>query len=140
MESKLRSPDNKSISPIIATMLLVILAIVVAALFLNWYTGVQVSYQDDTQTSSETLVTTSGTNIQIISAKAETDEIRVRNNGGATVVNVTVLLNGAPTGPGLEEGLAKGKNVAMRLSSNLTLGDVIEIVGTPGGYDRQVVR
>lgn len=143
--------SNRSVSPVIAIILLIGISIAAVTLAYNWYINVQ---QTSGISSEEAIVgfgNSSLANLQLLSAEQNSHMIMIRNIGGVTVVNVTVLINNRPVtnGTGFVP-VERGNSTKIHLWNYsqgppvnfyvMEKGDLVEVIGEPGGYIRQKVR
>lgn len=85
--------SKKSVSPVIATILLVGVAIGAAALAYSWYIGIQATSQEKGGTQAAEITKGSAASVEVISAKrnsSTTVSVKLKNTGGIDLSNVNV--------------------------------------------------
>lgn len=133
--------SRRAISPVVAVIMLVGIAVGAAALAYAWYTTTQKSLGEEAAASGAQLGKATGYNLQIVSAvNGSQVNVTVRNIGSGTIDSVSLFVGGEnkTSISSLSQGASDTANVTT--TGGLSEGTVIEAIGNPGGYDRAVVR
>lgn len=85
---------NKAISPVIAVILLVGVAIGAAALAYSWYTGIQKGTQEVGGAAAGRTALASSAAMTILSV-SDSGNVTIKNIGGVTLTNIQCSSNGA---------------------------------------------
>ena len=130
--------NNKSISPVIATVILVGVAIGASALLYGWFSGIQSGTQQvGGQTAgSVTLATGAAMKIDTVNS---TGYVAVRNIGSVTLTNITGTNNGDACGimvASLSPSSSNSTTIKCTLSAGVNNIQVISGEGAIATYEK----
>jgi len=127
--------NSKAISPVIATILLVLIAVSISFSAYIWYSGMK----EETQVKAETMfrqdLTRIFAEVKIIKVNATSGEILIENTGGTTLHNLNLSKNLVQVAT--KDCLGIGE--IWSVTTTLTSGDVLYLTTLEGASDKYEV-
>ena len=127
--------DSRAISPVIATILLVLIAISISFSVYLWYSGMKEQTQTQAETKFRQDLTRVFAEIKIIKVNASSGEVLIENTGGTTLHNLNLSRNLVQTST--KESLGIGE--IWSVTTTLTSGDMLYVTTSEGASDRYEV-
>lgn len=127
--------NSKAISPVIATILLVLIAVSISFSAYIWYSGMK----EETQVKAETMfrqdLTRIFAEVKIIKVNATSGEILIENTGGTTLHNLNLSKNLVQVAT--KDCLGIGE--IWSVTTTITSGDVLYLTTLEGASDKYEV-
>jgi len=127
--------NSKAISPVIATILLVLIAVSISFSAYTWYSGMK----EETQVKAETMfrqdLTRIFAEVKIIKVNATSGEILIENTGGTTLHNLNLSKNLVQVAT--KDCLGIGE--IWSVTTTITSGDVLYLTTLEGASDKYEV-
>lgn len=128
----------RAISPVIATLLLILLTLSISYAAFNWYNSLREETEGTTEAKMRKDLTRAFAEIEIIKVNTSSSQIYIQNTGGRPVHNVSVRVNGTMLSQSRDT--LEGNELWVATASDLSSGDIIYITTTEGVSDRYAVQ
>ncbi len=127
--------NSKAISPVVATILLVLIAVSISFSAYTWYSGMKEETQVKAETKFRQDLTRIFAEVKIIKVNATSGEILIENTGGTTLHNLNLSRNLVQVAT--KDSLGVGE--IWSVTTTLTSGDVLYLTTLEGASDRYEV-
>ena len=127
--------NSKAISPVIATILLVLIAVSISFSAYIWYSGMKEETQVKAETKFRQDLTRIFAEVKIIKVNATSGEILIENTGGTTLHNLNLSKNLVQVAT--KDCLGIGE--IWSVTTTLTSGDVLYLTTLEGASDKYEV-
>lgn len=127
--------NSKAISPVVATILLVLIAVSISFSAYTWYSGMKEETQVKAETKFRQDLTKIFAEVKIIKVNATSGEILIENTGGTTLHNLNLSKNLVQVAT--KDSLGVGE--IWSVTTTLTGGDVLYLTTLEGASDRYEV-
>jgi len=127
--------NSKAISPVVATILLVLIAVSISFSAYTWYSGMKEETQVKAETKFRQDLTRIFAEVKIIKVNATSGEILIENTGGTTLHNLNLSKNLVQVAT--KDSLGVGE--IWSVTTTLTSGDVLYLTTLEGASDRYEV-
>lgn len=124
--------NSKAISPVVATILLVLIAVSISFSAYTWYSGMKEETQVKAETKFRQDLTRIFAEVKIIKVNATSGEILIENTGGTTLHNLNLSRNLVQVAT--RDSLGVGE--IWSVTTTLTSGDVLYLTTLEGASDR----
>ena len=137
---------KKAVSPLIATILLIVVAVVLVTVVLTWGRGFTQDSLDEVSGITDDCIETFGT-LAITSCSLDTNSVILKNNGNYTFDEnwtAEILSDGVITDGTILVGeatdLAPGKSITIILSEDINAGNQVTIINSACPVDARASK
>ena len=127
--------NSKAVSPVVAAILLVLIAVSISFSAYTWYSGMKEKTQVKAETKFRQDLTRIFAEVKIIKVNATSGEILIENTGGTTLHNLNLSKNLVQVAT--KDSLGVGE--IWSVTTTLTSGDVLYLTTLEGASDRYEV-